>query len=218
MLQGHPALSLYERLPRLEQLMVRGRLFTAPLAAVEARAPGGRILDVGCGHGLVSAMLALGRPDRQVLGIDPDERKIRWAKAALAGLPNAQLRQGLVQALLPEHRGAFDAVVIADVLYLLPLAQWRHFLEALFALLAPGGVLLLKETEADGSWKEVKCLLQELVMVRLLRKTHDSGGLHLQPRAVTLQLLRAVGFSSIEVVDLAAGYSTPHVLFVATRP
>lgn len=207
-------LSLYRTLPLRERLFVRARWSSAPLEAMAARAPAGRLADVGCGHGLLAAALAQGRPDRHVIGVDPDERKIARARQALGPLPNVELRVGTVESLLPGCAGALDAVLVADVMYLLPAAEWPPFLGACRRLLRPGGLLLLKEAEADGSWRYWKCLLQEEVMVRVLRKTRSSGGLGFRPRAHTEALLREQGFTLRETVGASGGYTTPHVLFV----
>lgn len=209
------ALSLFSGLPFKERFHVRARELSAPLHAVAERVPAGRVADIGCGHGLLAAHLALGRPDRSVLGVDPDERKIAWAREALGSLPNVELRIGRVQELSPGLDGALDAVVIADVIYLLPVSAWGDFLSACRRLLKPGGRLLLKEVEARWSWKYLKILAQENVMVRMLGRTQSSGALNLRPRAFTEALLRERGFASIQTIDLSRGYSTPHVLFDA---
>lgn len=211
------ALKLFAALPLRERLFVRARLRSAPLDALAARVPAtGFIADVGCGHGLLSAMLAMGHPQRSVLGIDPDERKIAWAERGPARLANARFRVATVEDLLPEFERALDAVVIADVLYLLPVETWPSLLAACHRLLKPDGRLLLKEAEANGSWKHWKCALQEWIMVRLVGKTRSSGGLGFRPRAFLEAALRASAFRIREVADLSTGYSTPHVLFVAT--
>jgi 2-polyprenyl-6-hydroxyphenyl methylase/3-demethylubiquinone-9 3-methyltransferase len=205
-------LQLFEPLPLRERLFVRARMLTAPLRQLADRAPpAGRIADVGCGHGLVCALLALGRPDREVIGVDPDERKIAYARASVGRLPNVELEVGSIESL----RGPLDAICVADVLYLLPFERWPPFLDSARRLLKPGGALLWKEAEGDGSWKHYKCLAQELLMVGLFRKTRSSGGLGLQSRGAMQAMLAEAGFHSIETIELSRGYTTPHVLFHA---
>jgi 2-polyprenyl-6-hydroxyphenyl methylase/3-demethylubiquinone-9 3-methyltransferase len=210
-------LEVFSALPLKERLFVRARMFSAPLAAVAERCPEGDILDVGCGHGALIALLAMDGA-RRIMGLDPDERKIAWARLGPGRLPNVSLQRGEVGDLLPRHPRHFDAVAVVDVLYLLPVARWPSLVADCARLLKPGGLLLLKEAAANRSWKHFKCLAQEQVMVRLLRRTHSSGGLHLQPRSFTENLLMQQGLAVRETVDLSAGYSTPHILFVAASP
>lgn len=211
-----PSLALFSLLPPGERFHVHARAFSAPLEAVAARVPpGGRVAEVGCGHGLLSGLLALGDSRRHVHGVDPDPRKIAWARKGPGTLPNVVFEVGSVESLAAGQAGRFDTVVVCDVLYLLPLERWRDFLRDASRLLRPGGRLLVKEAEGDGSWKHRKCLAQEWVMVQLLGRTKAGGALVLQPRHAVEALLRDAGFLLRETVDLGAGYSTPHILYVA---
>ncbi|MSR36306.1 MAG: class I SAM-dependent methyltransferase [Gemmatimonadetes bacterium] len=205
-------------LPARERWFVRARLFSAPLAEMAARVPPGLVLDIGCGHGALVSLMATDRPDRTVLGVDPDPRKVAWASASVGRLPNVQVREGTGEAVLPAQEAAFDAVVVADVLYLLPVERWEAFLATALRLLKPGGVLLLEEAEGDRSWRHLKWTLQEFVMVRVLRRTRSSGGLALRPRSFTEDLLRRVGFDDVRSTTMSAGYTTPHLLMEARRP
>ena len=53
-------------------------LFRAVEKAVPAR---GKILDVGCGYGIVAHWLTMFSPERRVRGVDFDGEKIRVARA-----------------------------------------------------------------------------------------------------------------------------------------
>jgi 2-polyprenyl-3-methyl-5-hydroxy-6-metoxy-1,4-benzoquinol methylase len=213
----HPSLEVFAGLPLKERLFVRGRLASAPLLELAARAEGKGLLDVGCGHGVLVALLAVGFPDRQVVGIDPDVRKIEWARASVGREPNVELLACTIEQLAAQRAGAFDTVFVADVLYLLDASAWVPFLRAARRLLRSGGRLVLKEAEDDGSWRVKKALLQEQLMVRLLRRTHSSGAVGFAPRAVLVAALRDAGFTIDETVPLSRGYSTPHLLLVGSR-
>ena len=55
-----PALALFSHLPPAERFHVHARAASAPLEAVASRVPsGGAVADVGCGHGLLTALLVL---------------------------------------------------------------------------------------------------------------------------------------------------------------
>lgn len=209
-------LALFSGLPPAERFHVRARAFSAPLEAVAGRVPhGGTVADIGCGHGLLSALLALEDSSRTVHGVDPDPRKVMWASQGPGRLRNTHFEIGTVERLAEQHPGGFDAAVVCDVLYLLPRERWPEFLRTVRRVLRPGGRFLLKEAEGDRSWKHYKCLAQEWVMVKLLGRTKAGGGLVLEPRGTAEALLRDAGFTVLETVDLDAGYTTPHILYVA---
>jgi 2-polyprenyl-6-hydroxyphenyl methylase/3-demethylubiquinone-9 3-methyltransferase len=185
------------------------------MGAVLARLPAsGRLLEVGCGHGLFANEAALGNPGLEVLGIDPSAEKIRWAERSTAGGGRARFRAERLESV---GEDAFDAVAVLDVLYLVPRAEWRSFLSGCHARLRPGGRLLLKEVDVRPRWKFRKCVLQETVSVRMLGITLGRS-FAFAGREEMAALLRDVGFSDVTVTDLGRGYSTPHVLYQALRP
>ena len=210
----HHALTVFDDLPLAERLFVRARLFSAPLEELTRRAEGSRLLDVGCGHGLLCSMLALGFPDRQVVGIDPDPKKIDWARRSVGKLGNTRFDVMTVERLASLEPASFDTVCVSDVLYLLPTTAWPDFFAACHQLLKRGGVLLLKEAEDDGGWRTKTALLQEQVMVKLLGRTKASGAIGFSTRDTTKAMLERAGFKVTEIVSLSAGSTTPHVLFV----
>jgi 2-polyprenyl-6-hydroxyphenyl methylase/3-demethylubiquinone-9 3-methyltransferase len=208
-------LKLFEVHPPSERFHVRARTLSAPLEAVVAHVPrGATVAEIGSGHGLLSAMIALEDGSCTVHGVDPDPRKVKWAKHAAVELPNVRFEVGTVENLVAQRPGEFGAVVVCDVLYLLPREQWPVFLRDVRRLLQPGGRFLLKEAEGNGSWKHYKCLAQEWVMVKLLGRTKAGGGLVLEPRGTVEALLKEAGFRRREVVELDKGYTTPHILYV----
>ncbi len=81
-------------------------------------APGLRWLDVGCGNGAFTQLLAERCAVREVLGVDPSAEQLDFARARLAGAP-ATFRQGDAMAL-PVADGTFDAAVMALVIFFVP--------------------------------------------------------------------------------------------------
>jgi 2-polyprenyl-3-methyl-5-hydroxy-6-metoxy-1,4-benzoquinol methylase len=208
------ALDAFAELPRRERLHVRGRWASCPVDAVEREVPrSGRVLEVGCGHGLVSIHLAGTARERAVTGSDIDGHKIEMAQRAAATRPES-VRPTFVHRAdgsLPD--GPWDAIVVVDVLYLLPPEGEAALLDACVERLAPGGVLVLKETDVRPRWKHRLATAQELLATRVLRITAGS----------------TVAFTPID--DIAAGlekrgldvrtrrvdrgYVHPHALVVA---
>ena len=208
------ALALYEGLPASVRLHTRIRSWTCPMRRVLERAPAeGRLLEVGCGHGLFANAAALAHPSLDVLGVDPDAGKVRWAQATVGERRNVRFRAG---GLMDVTERGFDAVAVLDVLYLVPRAGWAAFLGGLRERLRPGGQLLLKEVEPRPRWKFYRCLAQETVSVRLLGITHGAAFAFADRREMA-ELLRAAGFGDVFATDVGQGYLTPHVLYEAAR-
>jgi 2-polyprenyl-6-hydroxyphenyl methylase/3-demethylubiquinone-9 3-methyltransferase len=210
----HPSLSVFAPLPRRERWFCRARLALAPLDRVAARANGTTLLDVGCGHGVLAALLLHDHPERRIVGIDPDERKIAWARQSVGRDARAEFRAGTIETLAAERPASFDCVLIADVLCLLARTEWAPLLAAARRLLRPGGRLVLKDAENDGSWRAAKALWQERLMVHVLRRT-VSTGIGFATREELAGHVTQAGFHLDEVLSLARGYSAPHVLLVA---
>lgn len=109
----------------------------------------GRILDVGCGFGLFAAYFGQTQPRRRIVGIDPDARRIGLARTVAQQLDLGQheFRVGDVRDARLE--GPFDAAYVLDVMHHLPRDDQRPVLERLRGLLAPGGMLVLKDITTE---------------------------------------------------------------------
>ena len=209
--------SLYADASRADRLHLRVRWATCPVPAIEAEVPTrGRVLEVGCGHGLVTAYLALSCPARSVVGVDIDERKLVLARAAAANLEPgeaslqfASSNDGAVPA------GPWDAIVIVDVLYLIDPDLELALLDACVAELAPGGVLVLKETDVVPRLKHSIAKAQEVLATRVLRITAGDT-LSFTPISELAGHL-ADGGLTVAVRRVDAGYPHPHSMLVAQR-
>jgi 2-polyprenyl-6-hydroxyphenyl methylase/3-demethylubiquinone-9 3-methyltransferase len=193
------------------QGFVLARHLLAPLARVLAAVPtSGRILDVGCGHGLFANALALGSGDREVIGVDPSAAKIAVARSSSAGLANVSYIQGLIQQV--EERD-FDAITILDVLYLLPVEEKLAVLRACRERIARNGVLIVKANDTRPPWKYRVARLQEEAMTGL-GLTLGQGALYFMSREQNAGLLELAGFRP-RFVDLNSWLPYPHVMFVS---
>jgi 2-polyprenyl-6-hydroxyphenyl methylase/3-demethylubiquinone-9 3-methyltransferase len=208
------ALQLYAGQGLGVRLHTRIRAFTCPMQEVVARAPAdGRLLEVGCGHGLFANECALRNARLDVLGIDPAPAKVLAASGSVGARGNVRFREGRIETL---GEDGFDCVAVIDVLYLVPRGEWGGFLEACRGALRAGGRLLLKEIDVRPRWKFYRLVLQETLSVRLLGITQGGGFAFAGPDEMSGRL-RAAGFRDVSVTDLARGYLTPHVLYEAVR-
>jgi SAM-dependent methyltransferase len=108
-----------------------------------------RCLDVGCGGGDVTRELARLAPNGHVTGIDLDAAKLELAQreTATAGVANVTYRrEDLLQPMGDAER--YDLIYVRFVLSHLP--DPGAALAALCARLAPGGVIVVEDTDFSG--------------------------------------------------------------------
>ncbi len=148
----------------------------AQIAAQHGRDPkslrpfdGLRILDIGCGGGLLSEPMA--RLGGQVVGADAAERNIPVARlhAEQMGL-EIDYRVTTAEALAGAGEG-FDAVLNMEVVEHVPDPQ--GFLDACAAAVRPGGLMVTSTINRNPKSWLVAIVGAEQVMRWLPRGTHD---------------------------------------------
>ncbi len=131
---------------------------------------GRRVLDVGCGGGLLTeAMAAEGA---QVTGIDLSEQLIDIARLHLleSGL-KAEYRVISAEAMAAEQPVGFDAVTCMEMLEHVPDPQ--AIVQACFELLKPGGRLFLSTINRTPAAFALAVVGAEYVARLLPKGTHD---------------------------------------------
>ncbi len=102
------------------------------------------ILEVGCGEGAVTERLAVAYPTARITAIDITPRVGRLYRGPS---DRVQFGQRTVQEVAAQSPGAFDLVMIADVIHHVPSALRTEIIDAARNALAPGGALIFKEWE-----------------------------------------------------------------------
>ncbi|MEQ4721061.1 class I SAM-dependent methyltransferase [Nonomuraea sp. B19D2] len=120
----------------------RRAAFTRVATAAKPRA-GDRILDVGCGTGYLSRILApVVTPTGHVTGVDPSPAMIEYATRHASG--NCTYVQAEGQDL-PFSDGSFDLVISSLAVHHIPADARPAALREMFRVLRPGGRLLIAE-------------------------------------------------------------------------
>jgi len=195
------------------KLYPRLKFRMCPILRIEAYVPDGcDILDLGCGNGLFTAILKLGSPDRKIIGIDLDARKITAARRFLGKLRGVDFRLGnVVSAPYPKT----GACTIIDVLYLLPVETQNAILKKCAGALPSGGTLILKEMDLAPRWKYAWNVVQETISVKIVGFTLGSR-FHFRSREDYVSTLAGLGFDT-EIIPLHQGYAYSHILYVARK-
>jgi 2-polyprenyl-3-methyl-5-hydroxy-6-metoxy-1,4-benzoquinol methylase len=109
---------------------------------------GKRLLDLGCGSGSSSAVLARALPDTEIVGVELNARLLKLAalKISYQGLKNVRFEASPCGTRLPENIGTFDYIVFSAVFeHLLPKER-VELMPHVWAALRPGGVLFINQT------------------------------------------------------------------------
>jgi trans-aconitate methyltransferase len=137
-----------------------------------------RVLDVGCGTGIVTHLMSDAYPQATCIGLDLSETPRLRPQAA-----NVQFLKGNVTAqrptqwttvdgkpTLPQDEHLFDFVF--SRLLILGMSDWQNFFKTEYSLLKPGGWaevhdLVWDWCDADGTvvsdeWSWLRCIRQEL--------------------------------------------------------
>jgi 2-polyprenyl-3-methyl-5-hydroxy-6-metoxy-1,4-benzoquinol methylase len=112
----------------------------------------GRIADIGCSYGILTLNIAWKKPRAEVIGLDPDEERLRVGQTLLAEhrLTNCLFRKGTLDApgIEPE---SCSGVICTETLDHIPgiKPRLKEAVDKLLALLLPGGRLILSIPAQD---------------------------------------------------------------------
>lgn len=161
------AAALYVDAPPVARLFQRLRPRICPLEAVVARVPpGARVLDIGCGSGLLLALLAADGRLGAGVGIDSSARALAVAERMRARLPDPACVRLERRDAGDLPAGPFDVVALIDVLHHVPPARQRDAVLAAATRVAPGGLLLVKDISPRPRWRALMNRLHDLVLAR----------------------------------------------------
>lgn len=207
-------LSLYSGAGIKERFHVYIRLKTCPFREIEKYVPKrGKVLDLGCSHGILSNWLALSSMDRRVIGIDYSEEKIHIAQICRTDSDRVFFSVGDICQLNRDEN--YNAIVISDVLYLVPFNVQEGIIRTCYEILEPGGVLVIKEIDTIPFYKYLFNYLQETVSVKVLGITKGRQ-FFFRGRDEYLDICKGFGFSA-QAYKVDKGYLHPHIIYVAEK-
>lgn len=195
------------RAPHYPQASLGTRLFIqlrwrlTPYLKMAALLPKeGKVLDLGCGHGLLAFALAMDSPSRQVLGVDHDEARIAAANNAIqSALRNSQETKPnlnfAVGNILKPPQATYRGITLIDVMHYFEPSLQKQILNQAFSMLEAQGVLLVREVDPKGKGlASAFNQLYEKVATTTGFTQAEKEGLHFRTPKGWTELLESVGF------------------------
>ena len=187
-----------------------------------------RVLDIGCGQGLLTAWLLAAQKSGQQ-GQWPKEWPAAPAPASVHGIELMQhdvdranqalqtaVQQGIASFVAADMReadfGKADAVVILDVLHYVPIADQDRVLQRVRASLDRGGVLLLRIGDQAGGLRFWISYWVDALVTTL--RGHRLTRLYCRTLGEWQEALRALGFE-VQVQPMSEGTPFANVMLVA---
>ena len=170
----------------------------------------GDVLDLGCGFGLFSLYYAQVLPGLRLHGVDLDARRIGIAREAgrRLGLANVEYAVGDARAFRAGR--TYAGAYMLDIVHHVEPAAVRPLLAELYAALAPGASLLVKDVDRHPAYKRWFTHALDILMSPG-HPPHYWGADALQAE------LEQIGFRVYRhlMVDFLP---YPHVLYVCRKP
>lgn len=190
-------LKFFDRSPLAVRTFVRVRARATPFADLAALMPAsGSILDVGCGHGLLAASLALSKPGRHVRAFDHDPARVQLAADTFRDISNLEFETGRIEDLA---EGSLDGVCAIDVLHYLTPVEQEDFIAKTARSLSRDGVLLVRDVDPTLGLASQWNRLYEFTAIKAGMTKTRSGRTHYRSTYAWVELLRKHGFD-VDVV------------------
>ena len=173
----------------------------------------GTVLDAGCGYGFMSYILYWSSQEqRKMIAFDYDEEKIDTANHCFDKTEDINFYQADITQFEFKQ---YDGIVMSDVLhYIHPKQQTEVIIKAINSLL-PGGVLLIRDGDADIKNKIKGTKLTEFLSTKIFTFNKSNQPLYYISGATIHQIAQTLGVK-IECINDAK--YTSNVLWVIKKP
>jgi len=201
--------TLYSNLGVWVALYIRLRWRLCPFQLIEKQVPlKGTVIDIGCGYGLLSNLLALRSEDRYVIGADLSPRRIKIAQKTVNDRRNIKFYLSDVTDLKVWRHGC-NTVVASDFLHHISYESQEELLRSCYQILPKGGLMVIQDVDIEPRWKYCSAAVVDAVL-------NPGMQIYFRNRAEYLKLLCRIGFR-VETKSVHKGLPLADILYICRK-
>ena len=172
----------------------------------------GNILDIGCGIGFSTHIIALNKDSITVEGIDIDTNKVEVASCYFKD-EKKSFRVADINHM--EITRKYDSIVVSDTFYLISPQNQAEFIKKTAKSLCENGTLIVKEIDYIPKWKFFVNYIQETFMVKMVSFTKGET-FHFMTTGFYHRLFTRNGLS-FHQIPCHRGYCYPHIYYIGQQ-
>jgi 2-polyprenyl-3-methyl-5-hydroxy-6-metoxy-1,4-benzoquinol methylase len=176
----------------LESFFLFLRSFVLDYADLTKHIPvGSKIIDIGCGYGILANYLALSDPSSEVRGVDIDTARIKKAKESTLGRSNISFD---AINFMTEDLSRYDRVLMIDVMHYFDYRLQDKVIKTIADQLRSQAVFIFRTPDTSPKWRYYWNFLHEFLMVKAAITKTDRASLFFRSSESLLHCLNEAGF------------------------
>jgi len=174
-----------------DRLFAGLRLKILPLSEIDKVVPKeGTIVEIGCGHGIITNFLSLTSESRKMIGVDIDSRRIDIAKSTIGNRKNIDFVLGDFRNLQFRE---IDMIILFGVICLIPFDEWASLFTSIHSALKKNGKVLFHDVKKAKSWIFRLHKMREHLF-HIMKITAGAGFFVMEPKEIE-DFLQRMNFS-----------------------
>lgn len=169
------------------------------------------VVDLGCGYGPLSYMLAMLSDRRRIVGMDYDAEKVETANHSFLRRPEIGfVHADLRTAELPEA----DVFLLIDVLHYMRPEEQQALIARCAARLNPGGRIVIRDGDSGRAGRHKATAMTEVWSTKIVGFNKTDGELHFTSTPELAATARSLG---MEIHAAHKDTRTSNTVYILTR-